>query len=39
MDDSEECVNDTYMGAWDAIPPARSDNFMAFLGKIASIAG
>ena len=34
-EDSEECVNDTYMGAWNAIPPARPDNFMAFLSKIA----
>ncbi len=34
-EDSEECVNDTYMGAWNAIPPTRPDNFMAFLSKIA----
>lgn len=33
--DSEECVNDTYLGAWNAIPPARPDNFKAFLCKIA----
>ena len=34
-EDSEECVNDTYMGAWNTIPPARPDNFVAFLSKIA----
>ena len=33
-EDSEECVNDTYMGAWNTIPPTRPDNFMAFLSKI-----
>ena len=34
-EDSEECVNDTYVGIWNAIPPARPDNFMAFLCRIA----
>ena len=34
-EDSEECVNDTYMGTWNAIPPTRPDNFMAFLCRIA----
>lgn len=33
-EDSEECVNDTYMGAWNTIPPTRPDNFRAFLSKI-----
>ncbi len=33
-DDSNECVNDTYMGIWNAIPPARPNNFMAFVCKI-----
>ena len=33
-DDAEECVNDTYVGAWNAIPPARPNNFMAFICKI-----
>jgi RNA polymerase sigma-70 factor (ECF subfamily) len=32
--DCEECVNDTYLGAWNAIPPARPENFMAYLCKI-----
>lgn len=33
--DSEECVNDTYEGLWNAIPPTRPNNFMAFVCKIA----
>ena len=33
--DSEECVNDTYMKAWRAMPPKRPDKLAAFLGKIA----
>lgn len=34
-EDSEECVNDTYAGVWNAIPPARPYNFTAFICKIA----
>ena len=34
-DDSKECVNDTYMEVWNAIPPARPDNFMAFVCKVS----
>ena len=33
-EDSEECVNDTYIGVWYAIPPAKPNNFMAFVCKI-----
>lgn len=33
-EDSEECVNDTYLHAWNAIPPRRPDRLGAFLGKI-----
>ena len=33
-EDSEECVNDTYVGAWNAIPPAKPTHFRAFLCKI-----
>lgn len=33
-EDSEECVNDTYTGAWNAIPPHRPELFSAFLAKI-----
>lgn len=32
--DSEECVNDTYLRAWDAIPPHCPDKLAVFLGKI-----
>lgn len=33
-EDAEECVNDTYMNAWDSIPPHRPNNLSTFLGKI-----
>ena len=32
--DCEECLNDTYLGAWNAIPPERPSIFQAFLTKI-----
>ncbi len=32
--DSEECVNDTYLRTWEAIPPQCPDKLSAFLGKI-----
>lgn len=32
--DAEECVNDTYWGAWNSIPPQRPDHLSAYLGKI-----
>ncbi len=34
-EDTEECVNDTYVGVWNAIPPTRPHNFMSFICKIA----
>jgi RNA polymerase sigma-70 factor (ECF subfamily) len=33
-EDSEECVNDTWLGAWGAIPPHRPSCLATFLGKI-----
>lgn len=33
-EDSEECVNDTYVGVWNAIPPTRPNNFIAFICRI-----
>lgn len=33
-EDAEECVNDTYRKAWDAMPPRRPQQLSAFLGKI-----
>lgn len=34
MEDSLECVNDTYLAAWNAIPPERPQYFFAYLSKI-----
>ena len=33
-EDSEECVNDTFLSAWNAIPPTRPNILSAFLAKI-----
>lgn len=33
-EDAEECVNDTYLVAWNKIPPIRPSNFTAFICKI-----
>ena len=33
-DDADECVNDTYLRAWNAIPPSRPSAFRAWLGRI-----
>lgn len=33
-EDAEECVNDTYLAAWNAMPPRRPNILSAFLGKI-----
>lgn len=32
--DCEECLNDTYLGTWNTIPPARPSVFQAFISKI-----
>lgn len=29
--DCEECLNDTYLGTWNAIPPQKPNAFLAFL--------
>ena len=34
-EDTQECLNDTWLGAWNSIPPARPSCLSAFLGKIA----
>lgn len=34
VEDTEECVNDTYLSTWNAIPPQNPIHFMAFLSKI-----
>lgn len=33
-EDAEECVNDTYLGAWKSMPPQRPECLSAYLGKI-----
>ena len=33
-EDAEECENDTYVAAWNAVPPTRPNFLSAFLGKI-----
>ncbi len=32
--DSEECIGDTWLGAWRSIPPKRPSNLATYLGKI-----
>ena len=32
--DAEECVNDAYLGVWNAVPPARPSPLLTFLCKI-----
>ena len=34
-DDAEECVNDTWFKAWNAIPPASPTDLRTYLGKIS----
>lgn len=34
MQDAEECVNDAYLGAWNAIPPAHPNPLLTFICKI-----
>lgn len=33
-EDTEECVNDTYLNAWNSMPPQRPTLLSAFLGRI-----
>lgn len=33
-EDAKECVNDTWLGAWNSIPPVRPECLSAYLGKI-----
>ena len=32
--DAEECVNDAYLGAWNAIPPVKPDPLLTYICKI-----
>ena len=33
-EDAEECVNDTWLRAWNAMPPQRPGMLSAFFGKL-----
>lgn len=33
-EDAEECVNDTYSAAWEAMPPHKPNRLSTFLGKL-----
>ena len=33
-EDSEECVNDTYLQTWNSLPPQRPEKLSTYLGKI-----
>ena len=33
-EDAQECVSDTYLRAWDTIPPTRPVHFFAYLAKL-----
>lgn len=32
--DADECVNDAYLGAWNAIPPAKPDSLLPYMARI-----
>lgn len=34
IEDAEECVNETYMRAWESIPPKKPSALYAYLGRI-----
>ena len=34
QEDAEECVNDAYLGAWNAIPPTKPNPLQAYICKI-----
>ena len=33
-EDSEECLNDALLAAWESIPPQRPKNLKTYLGKL-----
>ena len=37
-EDAEEILNDTYLGAWNAMPPHRPEVLRTFLGRITRCA-
>lgn len=34
QEDSEECVNDTYLGTWNSVPPQRPEHFFSYLARL-----
>lgn len=38
IEDSEECVSDTYLAAWNEMPPKRPSILAPFLGKSPEIS-
>ena len=34
IEDSEECVSDTYLSLWNTIPPKRPENLRSYIGRI-----
>lgn len=34
MQDAEECVNDSYLGAWNTIPPERPDPLLSYICRL-----
>ena len=34
VQDAEECVNDAYLGVWNAVPPARPEPLAAYLCRV-----
>ena len=37
-EDSRECVNDTYLKAWNSIPPHKPERLLAYLSKLTRAA-
>jgi RNA polymerase sigma-70 factor (ECF subfamily) len=33
-EDTEECINDTYLKVWNSIPPERPESFVSYIGRI-----
>ena len=33
--DAEECVNDTYLAVWNAIPPTKPDSLQGYISRVA----
>lgn len=38
-EDAQECVNDTWLRAWESIPPARPERLSTYLGELLAVYG